>query len=171
MQSGRREVFDRLLSLVYPELRQIARARMRGNEQTWHPTDLVHEAYLKMVKYQDVDWKGRAHFFGAAASTMRRLLIDRARSKATDKRKGEMVTMSIAEAESVSLSMEQLIDLDDLLQRLEKEKPRWVRIVECRYFAGLTIPETAEVIGVSAATVSNDWTMARAWLRAEMNDS
>ena len=180
VSAGREDAFDRLLARVYPELKQIANARIRDQHkaQTLNPTGLVHEAYLRMVRYQDVDWKGRAHFFGAAASTMRRVLIDRARAKAADKRSGERVTLigpgDDAEAQFVpggnaGLSMEQLIELDDALQRLAAFRPRWVRMIECRYFAGLTIEETAEVLGVSHGTVSNDWQMARAWLHREMN--
>lgn len=180
VSAGREDAFDRLLARVYPELKQIANARIRDQHkaQTLNPTGLVHEAYLRMVRYQDVDWKGRAHFFGAAASTMRRVLIDRARAKAADKRSGDRVTLvgpgDDAEEQFVpggnaGLSMEQLLELDDALQRLSTIRPRWVRMIECRYFAGLTIEETAEVLGVSHGTVSNDWQMARAWLHREMN--
>lgn len=180
VSAGREDAFDRLLARVYPELKQIANARIRDQHkaQTLNPTGLVHEAYLRMVRYQDVDWKGRAHFFGAAASTMRRVLIDRARAKAADKRSGERVTLvgpgddpdaQFVPGGNAGLSMEQLIELDDALQRLASIRPRWVRMIECRYFAGLTIEETAEVLGVSHGTVSNDWQMARAWLHREMN--
>lgn len=163
--------FDRLLSHVYPELRALARAKLRSFQvgETLNPTGLVHEAYLKLVRYQDVDWKGRAHFFGAASQTMRRILVDHARGKAADKRSGERVSLTIA-APQVEATADRLIEIDDALERLGRERPRWVRVVECRYFAGLNIQETAEALGVSHATVSNDWKMARAWLRRELGD-
>lgn len=99
---------------------------------------------------------------------MRRVLVDHARAKTADKRKGEHVTLSLADERQEDLSLEQLLDLDDALQRLEAERPRWVRVVECRYFTGLTIEETSEALGVSHGTVSNDWQMARAWLKRAM---
>jgi RNA polymerase sigma factor (TIGR02999 family) len=181
IRSGRQESFDRLIARVYPELKQIANARIRDqhNAQTLNPTGLLHEAYLRMVRYQDVDWKGRAHFFGAAASTMRRVLIDRARAKASEKRSAERVTLvgqsgdepdgDFAPGGDAGLTMEQMIELDDALNRLAEHRPRWVRMIECRYFGGLTIEETAEVLGVSHGTVSSDWQVARAWLRRELN--
>lgn len=176
ISSGKREAFDRLLAVVYPELKQIANARMRDqySGQTLSPTGLLHEAYLKMVRYQEVDWKGRAHFFGAAAGTMRRILIDRARAKATDKRSFERVTLVGGEGEAADVSLggdlssEQLLELDEALTRLAAQRPRWVKMIECRYFAGLTIQETALVLDVSHGTVSNDWQLARAWLHREL---
>ncbi|MCB0720121.1 MAG: sigma-70 family RNA polymerase sigma factor [Bacteroidetes bacterium] len=174
--AGDRGAFDHLLSAVYPDLKRIAQVRVNDqySGQTLSSTALVHEAYLKLVRYQEVDWRGRAHFFGAAASTMRRILIDRARAKSTDKRSGEMVTLlgsdeSVDDLTRATLSDEQLLDLDDALARLEAHRPRWVKLIECRYFAGLTIVETAEVLGVSHATVSNDWQLARAWLHRELS--
>ena len=169
LEGGKREAFDRLLAQVYPALRQIARARLREGRagDTLGTTGLVHEAYLKLVRYQDVSWKGRAHFFGAAAQTMRRILVDHARAKASQKRRGQLVGLTDAGAEA-AVSMEQLIEIDDALKRLEAQRPRWVRVIECRYFAGLNIEETAEVLGISHGTVSNDWRAARAWLRREL---
>lgn len=169
LQAGRDQAFDRLLVSVYPELQRIARGKLRRQRpgQTLSPTGLVHEAYLKLVRYQDVSWQGRAHFFGAASGAMRRILVDRARAKATQKRSGERVTLSEAEA-SAALSLDELLDLDAALERLGTERPRWVRVVECRYFGGLTLEETAEAVGISHGTVSNDWRMARAWLQREL---
>lgn len=167
LEEGEREAFDRVLERVYPDLRAIAHARMRDQRagHTLNTTGLVHEAYLKLVRYQDVSWKGRAHFFGAAARTMRRILVDHARARDAQKRKGEHVTLSQAGGVEEDMSLDQLIELDDALTRLAEERPRWARVVECRYFAGLTIEETAEVLGISHGTVSNDWRMARAWLK------
>ena len=163
--------FEQLLEKVYPELKQMAKARLYNQRQgiTIKTTDLVHEAYLKLVRYQDVNWKGRAHFFGAVANTMRRILTDHARYKMATKRSGEDVALTLAESEA-AVSMEHLIELDDALKRLEEERPRWVRVIECRYFTGLNIDETAEVLGISTGTVSNDWRMARAWLVREMGE-
>lgn len=171
LEGGSTEVFDELIDRVYPDLREIAHAKLRRQRagHTLHTVDLVHEAYLRLVRYQDVSWKGRAHFFGAAAQAMRRVLIDYARFKNARKRKGEHVTLSEARG-SEALSLEELIELDDALSRLAEQHPRWARVVECRYFTGLTIEETAEALRISHGTVSNDWRMARAWLRRAMYD-
>lgn len=170
VEARRPGAFDQLLVNVYPELKKMAQIKLRDQRQgiTLRTTDLVHEAYLKLVKYQEVDWKGRAHFFGAAANTMRRILTDHARYKAANKRSGQEVGLTLADA-NVSVSMDHLIEIDDALKRLEEERPRWVKVVECRYFAGLSIEETAEVLGISHGTVSNDWRMARAWLKRELD--
>ena len=168
LEAGRDGSFDRLLVEVYPALREMARAKLRDQRagHTLNPTGLVHEAYLRLVRYQDVSWKGRAHFFGAAARTMRRVLVDHARRKSTEKRRGEHVSLTQAGAadQPADVSLDELLAIDEALARLAAERPRWVRVVECRYFAGLTLEETAEALGVSHATVSNDWRMARAWL-------
>ena len=170
VESGDRSAFDRLLAVVYPELKQIAHARLRNEKSggTLNATALVHEAYLKLVRYQDVDWKGRAHFFGAASQTMRRILVDYARSKSAEKRKGDHVSLTSAGEISEETSMEEMLQIDDALKQLEKERPRWVRVIECRYFAGLNLEETAEALDISHGTVSNDWRMARAWLQREL---
>lgn len=170
VQDGDRTAFDRLLAAVYPELRQMARAKMRQQRDghTLNPTGLVHEAYLRLVRYPDVEWEGRAHFFGAAAQTMRRILVDHARTKNADKRRGEHVTIVPDENEPADVPGADVLEIDDALQRLAEERPRWVRVVECRYFAGLSIEETAEALGISHGTVSNDWRMARAWLQREL---
>lgn len=171
LDNGDREAFDHLIALVYPSLQQIARAQLRGRRagETVNTTGLVHEAYLKLVRYEDVTWKGRAHFFGAAAQTMRRILIDFARARLADKREGERVTVTLSGIES-NISLERLIEIDDALERMNVIRPRWVKIVESRYFAGLSIQETAEVLGISHGTVSNDWRMARAWLLRELSE-
>lgn len=169
LEEGRREAFDRLLIKVYPALREMAQAKLRGMRSgaTLNATGLVHEAYLKLVRYQDINWKGRAHFFGAAAQTMRRILVDYARAKSAKKRSGERVSLTQANPAS-DVSLDRLIEIDDALKRLAESRPRWVKVVECRYFAGLNIEETAEVLDISHGTVSNDWRMARAWLKREL---
>jgi RNA polymerase sigma factor (TIGR02999 family) len=171
IEGGDRAAFDRLLVAVYPALRNMARGKLRDQRagHTHSPTGLVHEAYLRLVPYQDISWQGRAHFFGAASQTMRRILVDHARAKAADKRKGQYVTLSVAEEGQEDISLEKLLEIDDALARLEAERPRWARVIECRYFGGLTIEETAEALGVSHGTVSNDWQMARAWLKRELD--
>ncbi len=170
LEDGDRSAFDRLLAAVYPALRQMARAKMRDQRDghTLNPTGLVHEAYLRLVRYQDVEWEGRAHFFGAAAQTMRRILVDHARAKSADKRKGEHVTLVMDGNDAPAMPGSDLLEIDDALKRLAEERPRWVQVVECRYFAGLNIDETAEALGISHGTVSNDWRMARAWLKREL---
>ena len=175
LESGRDGAFERLLAEVYPALREMARGKLRDQraDHTLNPTGLVHEAYLRLVRYQDVSYEGRAHFFGAAAQTMRRVLVDHARKKTADKREGQRVGLTEAGALSgpeAGVSLDEVLAIDGALGRLEAERPRWVRIVECRYFAGLTLDETAEALGVSHATVSNDWRLARAWLHRELSD-
>ena len=171
VEAKRPGAFDKLLIQVYPELKKMAQAKLRDQRagHTLRTTDLVHEAYLKLVRYQEVDWKGRAHFFGAAANTMRRILTDHARYKSANKRKGEEVGLTLA-GSNAAVSMDHLIELDDALKRLEAERPRWVKVVECRYFAGLSIEETAAYLDISHGTVSNDWRMARAWLKRELDN-
>jgi RNA polymerase sigma factor (TIGR02999 family) len=169
VEARREQAFDKLLQKVYPVLHEIAHARLRGQRghDTLQTTDLVHEAYLRLVKYQDISWKGRAHFYGAAAQTMRRILVDHARAKSSQKRKGEQIGLTQAGAVA-AVSNEKLLEIDDALKRLEEIRPRWVKVVECRYFAGLNIEETAEFLDISHGTVSNDWRMARAWLKREL---
>ncbi len=170
VDGGDRAAFDHLLAAVYPELKRIAHARLRNERSggTLNATALVHEAYLKLVRYRDVNWKGRAHFFGAASQTMRRILVDYARSRSTEKRKGEVVSLTEAGEVGTENSLEEILEIDDALKRLEEERPRWVRVIECRYFAGLNIEETAIALDISHGTVSNDWRMARAWLQREL---
>ncbi len=169
-EGGEAEAFDRLVAAIYPALLRMARAQLRGqrSDHTLNTHDLVHEAYLRLVRYDEVDWKGRGHFFGAAAQTMRRILVDYARARSANKRKGERVTLTGAGLSSND-SLERLIEIDDALTRMEEVQPRWVRVVEARYFGGLTIEETAEALGISHGTVSNDWRMARAWLKSELS--
>lgn len=171
VDAGHDGAFDRLLAEVYPALREMARAKLRDQREghTLNPTGLVHEAYLRLVRYPDVNWKGRAHFFGAAAQTMRRVLVDHARKKSAARRKGEHVSLTQAGASTEGeVALDEVLSIDDALTRMAEERPRWVRVVECRYFAGLTLDETAEALRVSHATVSNDWRLARAWLHREL---
>ena len=173
LEAGDRSVFDDLLGRVYDELRVMAQAQLRNEraDHTLNATGLVHEAYLKLVDQRVMNWKNRAHFFGAAANAMRRILVDHARSKSTKKRSGQRVSLTNAgEAEqALETSLETVVAIDQALDRLGAINGRLVQVVEARYFAGLTIKETAEALGISHATVSDDWRLARAWLQRELD--
>ncbi len=161
----------RLVELIYPELKKLAQAQFR-RERPGHdlqPTALVHEAYLRLVAHEHHTWENRAHFYAAAATIMRRILIDHARSRQAQKRAGEDKAISLDEA--VALGEEQsseLLELDQALSDLERLSPRQARVVELRYFTGLSVPEVASALGVNARTVDRDWATARAWLRARL---
>jgi RNA polymerase sigma factor (TIGR02999 family) len=170
---GRPDAAERLLPVVYAELRRLARDYMAGERagHTLQPTALVHEAFLRMVDQRNVTWQNRAHFFGVAAQMMRRILVDHARARLTEKRGGLIPRVPLDEALTISLdggSDRLLIALDDALTTLKGVDPGQSRLVELRYFAGLTLEETAGTLGVSTATVKREWTMAKAWLRHEM---
>lgn len=168
---GRQEARDELLGLVYEPLRAIAGRHLNRERQghTLQPTALVNELYLKLVGQRSVAWNDRAHFFAVAAQVMRRILVDHARRKKSDKRGGDMVAVTIGAALDLAASETfDVVALDVALQNLEKIFPQQARIVELRFYAGLTIDETAAVVGVSPATISREWTMARAWLRREL---
>jgi RNA polymerase sigma factor (TIGR02999 family) len=160
-----------LLPLVYDELRKLAAARMAAERpgQTLDATALVHEAYLRVVGSADPGCEGRGHFFAAAAEAMRRILVENARHKKAARHGGgrERVGLDDAEPAVAGLDLD-LLALDDALAKLEREHPRQARVVQLRYFAGLTVPQTAEALGVSRATVENDWAFARNWLWVEM---
>ncbi|MEE8296465.1 MAG: sigma-70 family RNA polymerase sigma factor [Hyphomicrobium sp.] len=164
-----------LLPIVYEELRGMAHhylKRERSNH-TLQPTALVHEAYLRMVDGTKVNWQGRTHFFAVGAQVMRRVLIDYARERGAAKRGGDLqrVTFSDATPAGRELNLEELLTLDTALQKLAKLDPRQAKIVELRFFAGLTVEEIAGQIGVSKRTVEGDWTHARAWLSRELSES
>ncbi|MGI8497458.1 MAG: sigma-70 family RNA polymerase sigma factor [Gemmatimonadaceae bacterium] len=170
---GERSAADRLIPAVYEELhRQAARAmRREGHEHTLQPTALVHEAYLRLVDQQRVEWRNRAHFFGIAAEVMRRVLVDHARAKLAAKRGGgaQRLTLECAADVSAANSETDVLALHDALDRLALFDPGQARLVEMRYFGGLSIEETAESLGVSPATVKREWVLARAWLRRELS--
>jgi RNA polymerase sigma factor (TIGR02999 family) len=170
--NGRNGALEDLLPLVYGELRRLAAQRLRRErpDHTLQPTALVHEAYLRLVDQRQVRWQNRAHFYGVAAHVMRRILVDRARARNADKRGAgwERVTLVGDRTPSESRDVD-LLALDDALKRLATLDPQQERIVELRYFGGLTLDETAEVIGISTATVKREWAIARAWLRAELS--
>ena len=167
LTDGDGAVLDDLLPLVYAELRRLAASYLRRERQghTLQPTALVHEAYMRMIDQTQVEWQNRAHFFGVAAQMMRRILVDHARSQQAEKRGGEFQKLSLDE--NIDVSGERaadLVALDDALARLAELDPQKSRIVELRFFGGLSVEETAEVLGVSAPTVKRQWRMAKAWL-------
>lgn len=164
---GNRASADVLLSLVYDELRKIA-ARYLRKERSGHtlqPTALVHEAYMKLIDISDINWQDRAHFFAVAANVMRHILVDHARARLSEKRGGDSQRIELEDA--ISLSEEQNIDLialDEALCELAGFDQQQCRIVELRFFGGLTVEETAHVVGISPATVKREWALAKAWL-------
>ena len=173
--SGERSAADRLIPAVYEELhRQAARAlRREGEGHSMQVTGLVHEAYLKLVDQRRVEWRNRAQFFGIAAEVMRRVLVDHARAKLAAKRGGGMQRLTLDEAANVSTGGgdADVLALHEALDRLALFDPHQARLVELRYFGGLTIEETADAMDISAATVKREWVLARAWLRRELEVS
>ncbi len=170
---GDQTALDRLTPRVYEELRRIAGHFLRDEApgRTVQTTDLVHEAYLKLIDVTNVDWQHRAHFYAIAARIMRRILLDRARRRMAAKRGGAMQRLNLDEVPDIgSGRARELIALDDALNALANLDARKARVVELRFFAGLTVEETAEVIKASPETVLRDWRLARAWLLAELGD-
>ena len=169
---GDKEALDQLMPIVYEELRRQA-ARYLRREQAGHTlqtTALIHEAYVRLVDQRNVQWQNRAHFFGIAAQMMRRILVDHARTKKRAKRGGSDVRVSLAEATIAAKDQElDVVALDEALERLAQLDEQQSRVVELRFFSGLTVEETAEVLGISKATVKRDWSMAKAWLHRELS--
>lgn len=169
-QSGDSSALDRLLPVVYEQLRQIAERHLRRErgDHTLQPTALVHEAFLKLIG-QRVSWQNRAHFFAVSAEIMRRILVDHARKKQADKRGGSAPTISLDERIDWSDERDvNLVALDDALQELATVDPQQSKVVELRFFGGLSVEETAEVMNISTSTVKREWRMARAWLLSEL---
>ncbi len=169
---GDSQALDQLTPRVYRELRRVA-ARLLQNERPGHSlqsVDLVHEVYLRLVNARDVDWQHRAHFFAVAATLMRRILLDRARRRMAAKRGGEAQTLDLDKSLDVAQAQaREILALDDALDALAEMDPRKARIVELRFFGGLSVKETAEVVKVSSDTVMRDWKLARAWLLTELS--
>lgn len=171
LTKGNEQAASRLIPLVYDELRRLADNYMRRerSNHTLQATALVHEAYLKLVEQRSVDWQSRAHFMGIAAQLMRRILIDHARGHLRDKRGGGERPVPLDE--NLVFAPEQsmdLIELDLALQQLAGIDPRQAKIVELRFFGGLTVEETAEALAISPKTVKRDWSVAKAWLHGEL---
>jgi RNA polymerase sigma factor (TIGR02999 family) len=163
---------EKLMPLVYAELRRMAHGYMAGQNRghTLQTTALIHEAYLRLVDQSEKQWKNRSHFFAVAAQAMRHILVDFARSKQAKKHGGGARQVSLDEALTVSGEREaELVALDDALKELSRVDPRKCHVVELRYFGGLSVEETAEVLDVSAITVMRDWSMAKAWLYRELS--
>lgn len=171
---GNREAMNELVPLVYQELHRQAH-RYLNHERSNHTlqtTALVHEAYLQLIEQRFVNWQNRAHFFGMAANMMRRILVNYAVSRHREKRGGVFENLPIEDALCVAAEERDtdLLALDRALNELTRLDERQAQIVELRFFSGLSIDETAEVLGISPATVKRDWTMAKAWLRSELGD-
>jgi|SRR5215470_17734365 len=168
---GDQTALDKLLPVVYDELRSLAAGYLRKErrDHTLQPTALVHEAYLRLVKPSHVTWQSRAHFFGIAARIMRRILVDHARRRRAAKRQGGpfRVTLVLGERNSGERDLD-LLELDGALGRLERLDPDQARVVELRFFAGMTVEETAEALSLSPATVKREWRTAKAFLRQEI---
>lgn len=172
LRHGNREAQDRLVPMVYRELRRIASAHLRKEaaNHSLQPTALVHEAYLRMIEINRVDWQSRAHFFSVASGIMRRILVDYARAKRADKRGGEIDTVVFDEGLlATKARAPELLALDDALNQLAEMDRRQAQIVEMRFFGGLTEEETGDVLGISARTVKRDWRVAKAWLYKELS--
>lgn len=168
---GRREALDAIVPLVYDELRRQAHHYLRREraEHTLQTTALVNEAYLKLVEQNRVVWQNRAHFFGIAANLMRRILVDYARAHTAEKRGGAAEKIALEEAfVFVKEKPSQMIALDEALEELAKIDPRRSRVVELKFFGGLTNEQIAEVLGVHENTVLRDWNLARAWLKTQI---
>jgi RNA polymerase sigma-70 factor, ECF subfamily len=168
---GDRSALDKLTPLVYEELRRLAHRYLRRERKdlTLQTSAMVNEAYLRLIDWQNVKWENRAHFFAAAAQIMRHILVDLARSRRNAKRGGDAIRVSLSAADVLDRREADLVALDEGLDLLGKLNPRQCQVVEMRFFGGLSIHETAEVLRVSRGTVRRDWTIARAWLYRELS--
>jgi RNA polymerase sigma-70 factor (ECF subfamily) len=168
-RNGDQAALEHLMPIVYDELRRLARHYMVSERpgHTLQSTALIHEAYLQLVD-RHVPWEGRAHFFGIAARLMRQILIQHARARFAQKRGGDHIQVTLDDVDVAHERASDLVELDDALKRLAALDPRQAQIVELKYFGGLTIDETAEVLEISHATVEREWSLARAWLRQEL---
>lgn len=172
LRRGRPDAGAELLPLVYEHLHRLAAHYMRQErpDHTLQATALMNEAYLRLVSQENTDWQDRAHFFGIAARLMRQILVDHARGHQAGKRGGLAEKLPLDELREFSpTKSRELVQLDDALRSLEELDPRQARIVELRFFGGLTVEETAEVLGISPRTVKREWSVARAWLHGELS--
>jgi RNA polymerase sigma factor (TIGR02999 family) len=173
LTNGEEGAASKLIPVVYDELRRLAGSYMRRErvDHTLQATALVNEAYLKLIEQRAVNWQSRAHFFGVAAQLMRRILLDYARGHTREKRGGEQKKVSLDEVFLFSEQQaDELLAVDDSLNLLEKMDLRQARVVELRFFAGLSVEEAAEALGVSPKTVKRDWSVAKAWLYADLKE-
>lgn len=172
LRAGNRAAEDRLIPLVYKELRRIASARLRQEaaHHSLQPTALVHEAYLRLTQLREIDWQSRSHFFAVSATVMRRILVDHARANQARKRGDGMGTITLNDALFPAPEREpEILALDEALDKLARLDERQSKIVELRFFAGMSEEETGHVLGISSRTVKRDWRAAKAWLFAELN--
>jgi len=163
---------EKLMSLIYPELRKIAHAYLQKEGKALHTTELVHEAYLRLARRDDATWQNRAHFYGFAARIMRQILVEYARAQLREKRGGGLPDLQLDDA--INLPNQKpalLIGLDQALADLEKINSRQYRVVELRFFGGLNVTDVAEILSISTGTVKRDWTLARAWLYHYLSSS
>lgn len=170
-RDGRTGAAEQLFQLVYDELRRLAASHMRAERpgHTLQATALVHEAFMRLIRDDQMDWRNRAHFFGAAAQAMRRILVDHARARGAIRRGGDRRKASLDDTPDLSTDRsDEMVAVDAALSRLADLDPRKGRLVELRFFGGLDIEETAQVLGVSSRTVKRDWTFAKAWLYREI---
>jgi RNA polymerase sigma factor (TIGR02999 family) len=170
-RAGQTEALGKLMELVYDDLRRLAAWQLQTErfDHSLQPTALVHEAYLKLAGQNQVEWQNKAHFFALAAQIMRHILVDHARTRHRGKRGGGQASAALDEALNLSHPSEPgLVELDEALNTLAGQDARKSRIVELRYFGGLSIEETADVLGISPTTVRREWTLAKAWLRREL---
>ena len=171
VRAGDHEARERLIALVYPELRNIAARYLRTErpDHTLQPTALAHEAYARLFGARDVEWKSRAYFFATVAREMRRILVDYARVRNADKRAGKRMLVSLSNAAQIGVAPdEDLVALDEALCRFEQVEPRASRVVDLRFFTVLDDTEIAEALGISVSTVKRDWQFAKAWLFKEL---
>lgn len=168
--AGEEQALDELMPRVYRELRAMAARQLRNErpDHTLQTTGLVHEAFLRLIQQEGVEWTNRAHFYAVASTAMRRVLVDYARRRQAEKRGGDPQRVSLDKVELAVSPDVDLIDLEDCLARLEELDPQQAKVVELRYFAGCTIDEVAEVLEISPSTVQREWRMAKVWLRAEL---
>lgn len=168
---GDHDAYDSLIPLVYEKLRSIAHNRMLGerDDLTLNTTDVVHEAYLKLIEFDRINWKNRSHFFAIASQVMRNILVDYAMKKKTEKRGGRYNRVTLQKAGgSVEVDLDQLLSIHHALERLSEFDERSAKVVECRYFGGLNMEEIGEALGVSTRTVHRDMNIASAWLNREL---
>ena len=170
-KGGKKDALDELFPLVYGELRKLAASRMRNerSDHTLQPTALVHEAYLRLIEQHSSDWQNRAHFFGLAAEMMRRILVNHAVKNNADKRFGNQTRLALDEIVDFTNGADiNLVALDEALNKLAEFDPKQAKIIELKFFGGLTSEEIAEVTGVSDSTVKREWRIAKAWLHEQL---
>jgi RNA polymerase sigma factor (TIGR02999 family) len=171
--SGDQKALADLMPLVYDKMREMAHYRLIGerSDHTFKTIDLVHEAYLKLVQFDHIDWENRAHFFGIASQIMRNILVDYAVKKKAQKRGGDRKRVTLGSQNiATEVNLYDILSIHQALEQLAKIDERQVQVVECRFFGGLTLAETAKALGISTATVSRDWRMAKAWLNRKLSE-